>query len=92
MLYLDYTFLKENIILKNYMKDLCNAVDIDKVTNLDLLSLSEECAVLEERVYAMLGRLSPSDQDVLNDYIKTRNDLEYEALQAALRWGMAHPK
>lgn len=43
--------------MKNYLEDLCNAVDIDKVTDLDLLALSEQCAVLEERVYAILDRL-----------------------------------
>ena len=77
--------------MKNYLEDLCNAVDIDKVTDLDLLALSEQCAVLEERVYAILDRLSPRDQELLKDYINTRNDLECEALKAALRWGMHHP-
>lgn len=74
------------------MKDLCNAVDIDKVTDLDLLALSEHCAILEEQVYAMLDRLSYRDQALLQDYITARNDLECEALSAALRWGMNHPK
>ncbi|MBE7001423.1 MAG: hypothetical protein E7421_01825 [Ruminococcaceae bacterium] len=78
--------------MKRYLEDLCNAVDIDKVTDLDLLALSEQCAILEEQVYAMLDRLSYGDQALLQDYITTRNDLECEALNAALRWGMQHPK
>ncbi len=73
------------------MKDLCNAVDIDKITDLDLLALSEHCAILEEQVYAMLDRLPYKEQELLQDYIATRNDLECEALKAALRWGMHHP-
>lgn len=78
--------------MKNYLNDLCNAVDIDNVADLDLLALSEQCAALEERVYAMLERLSARDRELLKDYIDTRNDLECESLKAALRWGMAHPK
>lgn len=78
--------------MKRYLRDLCDAVEIDKITNLDLLALSEECAVLEERVYGILDRLSPADRELLKDYIDTRNDLECEALRAALRWGMQHPK
>lgn len=78
--------------MQNYLKDLCHAVDMDKVTDLDLLALSEQCAVLEDRVYAIADRLSTEDQQVLKDYIDTRNDLECEAIKAALRWGMRHPK
>jgi len=67
-------------------------VDIDKATSLHLLSLSEQCAVLEDRIYAMFGRFSATEQEILTDYIHTRNDLECEALNAALHWGMQHPK
>ena len=75
-------------VIQNYLKDLCNAADIDKVTDLDLLVLAEQCATLEEQVYAMLDRLSATDRGILQEYINTRNDLECESLKAALRWGM----
>lgn len=78
--------------MENYMKDLCNAVDIDKMTDLNLQALAEQCAILEGRVYDMLDRLSASDRYLLQDYMDARNDLECEALKAALRWGMHHPK
>ena len=78
--------------MKRYLEDLCQAVDIEKVMNLDLLALSEECAVLEERVYALADRLPLQERELLKDYIHTRNDLECEALNTALRWGMLHPK
>ena len=80
------------VTIKNYLYDLCHAADIEKATDLDLLALAEECAVLEERVYAMLDRLSPGDRELLQDYLDTRNDLEQASLRAALRWGMQHPK
>ena len=78
--------------MKRYLMDLCNAPDIDRVSDLDLLTLSEQCAILEERVYAMLSRLSAKDQALLRDYIDTRNDLECESLKAALRLGMHYSK
>ncbi len=78
--------------MQNYLKDLCNGADIGKATDLDLLALAEQCAVLEERVYAIADQLSVEDRQILLDYIDARNDLECESLQAALRWGMQHPK
>ncbi len=78
--------------MQNYLKDLCNAVDIDKVTDLNLLALAEQCAILEERVYDIADRLCATEQDIIRDYIDTRNNLECESLRAALRWGMLHPK
>ena len=78
--------------MERYLKDLCHAADIDNVTDFDLLTLAEECAILEERVYEMLDRLSPRDQALIKDYIDTRNDLECESLKAALRLGRMHPQ
>ena len=78
--------------MEDNLKDLCHAADIEKATDMDLLALSEQCAALEDRVYAMLVRLSPYDQEILRDYIQTRNDLECKSLQAALQWGMQHAK
>lgn len=78
--------------MQDYLNDLCNAVDINKVSDLDLLALSEQCAILEERIYDMLDRLSEHDRALIRDYIDTRNDLECESLKAALRWGTPHAK
>ena len=78
--------------MKRYLEDLCNAVDIDKVSDLDLLALSEQCAALEERVYTMAEHLSLADQALITAYIDIRNDLECESLKAALRWGTRRSK
>ena len=60
------------------------------MTTLDLLTLSEQCTILEDRIYAMLDRLSTKEQEIVKDYINTRNDLEWEARNAAL--GNAAPQ
>ena len=78
--------------MQNYMRDLCNAADINKASDLNLLALAEQCAFLEDQVYALSERLSMDDQALLCNYIDARNDLECESVRAALRWGMQHPK
>ena len=77
--------------MKNYTRDLCQAADIKKATSVNLTAMAERCSVLEDRVYALLDRLSAEDRALLQDYIESRNDLEQASIQAALRWGMQHP-
>ena len=74
---------------KNIM-DLYRQPDIDEYQNLDLLALSEACAMLEERVYAIAEELPAEQRAVIEDYISTRNELELESFRAALRWGKVH--
>lgn len=74
---------------KNIM-DLYRQPDIDQYQNLDLLSLSETCAALEERVYEIAEGLSAEKRAVIEDYISTRNDLELETFRTAFRWGKVH--
>ena len=72
------------------MHDLYNGADIARFEDISLIALAEECAILEDRVYQIINRLSYEDQQVLKDYIDRRNDLEYESVKVALRWKKAH--
>ena len=65
---------------------------IDKYEDIDLLSLSESCAVLEEKVYRIIQTLLNQSRLIIEDYIHTRNDLELETIKTALRWGKTHYK
>ena len=64
--------------------------NIDPYENIHLLDLSESCAALEEQVLKIAGTLSPVQQQIIIDYILTRNDLELETFKTALRWGKKH--
>ena len=66
--------------------------DIDKYENVHLLTLSEQCATLEERVLALTKTLPKQSRLIVEEYIQTRNDLEFETFKTALRWGKTHYK
>ena len=65
---------------------------IEQFEDLHLLTLSENCAVLEERVYRLAKTLPDSKRQILEAYISVRNDLEVETVKTALRWGKYHYK
>ena len=74
-------------------KDVSNLYTIPNIDNyqdLRLQDLSEHCAALEAKVYAVAKRLTDKDRQLLESYIHTRDDLEIETIKAALRWGKRH--
>lgn len=73
-------------------QDLYYLPDIEKYEDLHLLTLSENCTVLEERVYAIARTLPDKKRQVIEAYISTRNDLEVESIKTALRWGKRNYK
>lgn len=66
--------------------------DIAEYEDIHLQTLSENCAVLEERVYEIAKDLPKGARQVIEEYINTRNDLEVETYKTALRWGKRHYK
>lgn len=56
--------------------------------NVYLLDLRTHCGALEERVRNL--PLSPEDRQTLEAYIDVRNELEFESVKLALRWGKRH--
>lgn len=90
MLYWNYQ--KGMKTMNSDLTDLYKLPDIEKYEDLHLLTLSETCAVLEDRVHTIAKDL-PSDQKmVIEAYISARNDLETESVKAALRWGKQNYK
>lgn len=60
---------------------------IRECEDINLLALSEQCAVLEEQVHVIAKALSSEDRRIVEAYISTRNDLEVETVKAVFRWG-----
>ena len=52
-----------------------------------LLDLSEQCAVLEERVRSMMQTLPRDQRAVLEDYWQTRDELEFQTVKVAMQYG-----
>lgn len=74
------------------IKDLYRVPNICEYENIHLETLCEECAMLEERVHTIAHTLSEQECGVIEEYIRTRNDLEVETVKMALRWGKQHYK
>lgn len=76
--------------MKDDLMDLYKLPDIKEYQDLDLLTLRENCALLEEQVYEIASNLPDGKRQVIEAYISMRNDLEVETVKTALRWGKRH--
>ena len=77
-------------IMDGQITDLYKLPNIKEYEDIHLLTLSEHCAVLEGKVYAIANDLSDEKRYIIESYISTRNDLEVETVKVALRWGKKH--
>ena len=78
--------------MEEKIKDLYRLPDIDKYEDIHLLTLSENCAMLEDQVRKLIQTLPEQNRLLIEDYIRTRDDLEFETFKTALRWGKLHYK
>ena len=69
------------------IQNLYELPNIREYEDVHLLTLSENCAVLEEQLYALAKDLPAKHRHIIEAYISTRNDLEVETFKTALRWG-----
>ena len=72
--------------------DLYRLPNVSQYEDIHLLTLSETCSVLEERVYEIAEALPEKEKQTIKEYINTRNDLEVESIKTALRWGKQNLK
>lgn len=72
--------------------DLYRLPNINEYEDVHLLSLSENCALLEEQVLTIAQTLVDRDRQAIEAYISARNDLEVETFKTALRWGKRNTK
>ena len=86
-------YMQKGVVqMDNGLQDLYNLVSMSQYEDVHLLTLSEQCAVLEDRVYEIAKSLPPKMRHIIQDYISTRNDLEVETVKAAMRWAKQHYK
>ena len=74
------------------IEDLYAIPNIAEYEDVHLLTLRENCGVLEERVNDIMMGLSDYDRHIIESYIDMRNELEFETVKTALRWGKRHYK
>lgn len=78
--------------MEDRITDLYRLPNITEYEDVHLLTLVDNCAVLEAQVCAIAQTLPDEKRQVIEDYISTRNDLEVETVKVALRWGKRHYK
>ena len=66
--------------------------DISQFQDADLLSLRQNCSMLESALHTLSDTLPDSDRYILEAYIDARDELEFETVKAALRWGKKNYK
>ena len=57
------------------------------VQDIHLLDLSEQCAVLEDRVRAIARRLPQRERMTIEDFLDLRDELEFHAVKVAMQYG-----
>lgn len=70
--------------------DLYKLPDIGEYEDIHLLTLREQCEVLEQQLRQMLPDLPERYQQKMTSYLDLRDELEVQTVKAALRWGKRH--
>ena len=65
---------------------------VDQFQDADLLILRQNCSMLESALHTMLDQLPDQERCILVAYMDARDELEFETVKAALRWGKQHYK
>ena len=65
---------------------------VDLYEDMHLMTLREQCLALEEKLERVKECMPLSDRQVLESYLDMRNELEFQSVKAALRWGKRHYK
>ena len=66
--------------------------NIEEYEDVHLMTLREHCIVLEEKLERIKDCMSYDDRQILESYIDMRNELEFQSIKTALRWGKQHYK
>lgn len=76
--------------MEDRMIDFYRLPSISEYEEICLLTLRENCSCLEMQVLDILDNLPDHDRQVIESYIDMRNELEFETVKTALRWGKRH--
>lgn len=61
-------------------------------TDTRLQPLLENCSLLETRLREIAERLPDHDRQIIEAYLDIRDELEFETIKTALRWGKRNYK
>lgn len=64
--------------------------DISDFEDICLQTLRESCASLENQLHELIDRLPEHDRQIIEAYLDIRDELEFQTVKTALRWGKRH--
>ena len=73
--------------MENRLKDLYTIPDHVVPQDIYLLDLSEQCAVLEERVRALARTLPTEQRCTIEAFLDIRDELEFQSVKIAMKFG-----
>ena len=72
------------------LENLYRLPDLADYEDICLQTLRESCASLETRLLDLAERLSEYDRQTIEAYLDIRDELEFQSVKTALRWGKRH--
>ena len=70
--------------------DLYAVPNIENYEDVHLMTLREHCLELESKLEDVKLRMNTDDRLLLDSYIDMRDELEFQSIKMALRWGKQH--
>lgn len=78
--------------MEDRVVDLYCVPNVEEYEDLHLMTLREQCLALEEKLEKVMEGMPWDDRQILESYLDMRNELEFQSVKAALRWGKRHYK
>lgn len=78
--------------MEDRLVDLYSVPNIEQYEDIHLMTLREHCLALESKLEDIKMRMDDKDRQALESYIDMRNELEFQSIKTALRWGKLHYK
>lgn len=86
------TIKEKRCVMEDRIVDLYRVPNVEEYEDMHLMTLREQCLALEEKLERVKECMPLSDRQVLESYLDMRNELEFQSVKAALRWGKRHYK
>ena len=74
------------------IRDLYAIPNITEQEDVCLQTLLEHCIVLEEQLRELSEKLSDHERQIVEAYLDARNEMEFQTVKIALRWGKKDTK
>ncbi len=78
--------------MEDRIVDLYRVPNVEEYEDMHLMTLREQCLALEEKLEKVMEGMPLSDRQILESYLDMRNELEFQSVKVALRWGKRHYK